>query len=108
MPTRYGSEAEIETFAYCLNSAILSSYEASCPLKKVDKAGSSMRQIGEFVSEREQKPNESITTYHYELQTLFEKFDPNFELEKFGKFFENEIRREYYQNDMLLLVENMN
>ncbi|KAG5895410.1 hypothetical protein JTB14_029422 [Gonioctena quinquepunctata] len=30
MPTRYGSEAEIGTFAN-------SSYEASCPLKKVDK-----------------------------------------------------------------------
>ncbi|KAG5878370.1 hypothetical protein JTB14_020608 [Gonioctena quinquepunctata] len=39
MPTSYGSEAEMETFANCLNSAILSSYEASSPLKKVDKAG---------------------------------------------------------------------
>ncbi|KAG5864512.1 hypothetical protein JTB14_001896 [Gonioctena quinquepunctata] len=37
MPTRYGSEEEIETFANCLNSAILSSYEASYPLKKVEQ-----------------------------------------------------------------------
>ncbi|KAG5881534.1 hypothetical protein JTB14_008460 [Gonioctena quinquepunctata] len=39
MPSRYGSDSEIETFANCLNSVILSSYEANSPLKKVDKAG---------------------------------------------------------------------
>ncbi|KAG5873426.1 hypothetical protein JTB14_001147 [Gonioctena quinquepunctata] len=63
--------------------------------------------VERLLFERKQKPNESIKAYSYELQTLFEDFDPNFELEKFRKFFGNEIRKEYCQNYRLLLGENM-
>ncbi|KAG5881319.1 hypothetical protein JTB14_025704 [Gonioctena quinquepunctata] len=63
--------------------------------------------VERLLFERKQKPNESIKAYYYELQTLFEDFDTNFELEKFRKFFENGIRKEYYQNYRLLLGENM-
>ncbi|KAG5878825.1 hypothetical protein JTB14_014223 [Gonioctena quinquepunctata] len=37
----------------------------------------------------------------------YSRLDTNFELEKFRKFFENGIRKEYYQNYRLLLGENM-
>ncbi|KAG5864830.1 hypothetical protein JTB14_033772 [Gonioctena quinquepunctata] len=52
--------------------------------------------VERLLFERKQKPKESIKAYYYELQTLFEDFDPNFELEKFRFFFKNEIRKEYY------------
>ncbi|KAJ8976199.1 hypothetical protein NQ317_018865 [Molorchus minor] len=58
-------------------------------------------------TKRKQKPEESITAYYYELQTLFGEYDPAFDVENFRKFFENGINRNFYQNYRLILEDNI-
>ncbi|KAJ8912474.1 hypothetical protein NQ315_014574 [Exocentrus adspersus] len=55
---------------------------------------------------RKQDQKESITSYYYDLQTLFGEYDPSFDVDQFRNYFENGIHPDHYQHYRLLMDED--